>query len=117
MTEKYASIDLGWVTELGDRNVDRSVTWIYFAGIVLDNVEHDLGVTEDERALAQSIPVSTKDLIDAGVSLEPSEDGHIFVGATINNLDAPDKGDVQVSDFELSLPSTREALAAWQGII
>ena len=116
MAEKYPGRDLGWITELGDPNpeVDRSITWIYFPGITLDDVEYNPDGTEDERAMAQSLPVSTKDLADAGVDFTPDDDGMIFVWADIDDTGAADKGDVQVSAFEYSPPPSAEANAAWE---
>jgi len=101
MAEVYR--DLGWVTEAGDPEVEKSVTWVHFPGLIFWNPVY---AGSDEI----SIPVSTKDLIEAGVGLD-SEDGTIFVGAEFDDLEFYNIGDARPRDFTPSVadPELEEA--------
>ena len=103
--------DMGWVTALGNAEEAKSVTWINFPGIVFLEAEEDPSTVEFET----SVPVSTQDLVEAGVRLQPDENGNIFVVAELDRLDANYRSDVVVSNFTPVGPMTQESQDAWEG--
>lgn len=70
----YEVKDMGWITLAGDPSAENSVSWVNFPCIPRFR-ESDPGKPDE-----YSVPVSTQDLIDAGIKVE--EGAYLF--ASVN---------------------------------
>ena len=82
----YRAESLGRITEIGE-----TISWATFPSATLDLASPDNDAVEDEI----SVPVSTAELVDAGIDLE--EDDRYFWAEI--DLEAADRGDVLPSKF------------------